>query len=638
MRINLKQPHKSIASLDSEELPDFAVLIGRNGAGKTQLLDALKEGHAEVSGIRVEDIELYNMTSFRPPNVNVGNRGFNQFGRATADAFLRAPPGKRPPVETAGEVFDRFADEVEAEPGGEAREEFVRNLRNEVRRMPDFMFFPPNQDRSTPYSLALFKQVMASFVPQPQGGRNRNRQPAPVVNSFNGNRAALLSTAMKLADKLLHELTRDDIVRASYYEGPTLSNVISEVFAAYKVDLFIWAHTRIETESVSFQDLVAEYREKYPPPWDTLREILAAMREAAGDDGLFDFDFSDPDDQRLDMGNFEGFSFKAEMTNRTSGAKYELDSLSSGEKVLMALCLTSFNHYLGRRRPRLLLLDELDAVLHPSMVAALVTTLKSLFVRHDTRVLMTSHAAMTVAALDEDDIFRVVRNGGAVCVSRATKAEAISELSEGLATVDAGLRIAAYDAAKVTILTEGHNARHLKRWVELNFPQDVHVFEDLAEHRSDGELLSYGRLLVRMTTNTHFVIVWDCDAAGKAEALRQELPKAAKVTPFAFSRREDNSIARKGIENAYDEKLLEPFSIKKHDSEDRFLGREFQKNRKTEFANHVLQEGTAEYFAHFQDLHRLVTDILESRESSDAPQRAPEHGTSPTKGVERASA
>ena len=53
MRIDLKQPHKSIASLDTEELPDFAVLIVRNGAGKTQLLDALKEGHAEVSGIRV---------------------------------------------------------------------------------------------------------------------------------------------------------------------------------------------------------------------------------------------------------------------------------------------------------------------------------------------------------------------------------------------------------------------------------------------------------------------------------------------------------------------------------------------------------------------------------------------------------
>ena len=56
---------------------------------------------------------------------------------------------------------------------------------------------------------------------------------------------------------------------------------------------------------------------------------------------------------------------------------------------------------------------------------------------------MTSHSPMTVAALDEADIFRVVRKGGTVTISQATKPEAIIELSEGLATVDVGLRIAA---------------------------------------------------------------------------------------------------------------------------------------------------------------------------------------------------
>ena len=179
------------------------------------------------------------------------------------------------------------------------------------------------------------------------------------------------------------------------------------------------------------------------------------MRGAAGADGLFDFEFSDPDDYELHMGNYEQFGFKAEMTNRITGAQYELNSLSSGERVLMALCLASFNQYLGRRRPKLLLLDELDAVLHPSMVAALVSTLKTLFMAQGTKVLMTSHSPMAVAALDEADIFRVVRTSGHVEVSRTTKSDAISELSEGLATVDVGLRIAAYDGAKVTILTEG---------------------------------------------------------------------------------------------------------------------------------------------------------------------------------------
>ena len=99
---------------------------------------------------------------------------------------------------------------------------------------------------------------------------------------------------MKLTGKLPHELTHDDIMRASYYEGDTLTNSISEVFAAHKVDQYIWAHKRIETETVSFQELMGEYRTKYTPPWVVLREILCEMRIAAGNDGLFDFDFLRP--------------------------------------------------------------------------------------------------------------------------------------------------------------------------------------------------------------------------------------------------------------------------------------------------------------------------------------------------------
>ena len=221
---------------------------------------------------------------------------------------------------------------------------------------------------------------------------------------------------------------------------------------------------------------------------------------------------------------------------------------------------------------------------------------------------MTSHSAMTVATLDEDDISVSSETGGSLKVSRTTKSEAINE-PEGLATVDVGIRIAAYDGAKVTILTEGNNVKHLKGWAHLYFPKDVHVFEGLESYSSDSQLLTYGRLLGRLNTNTHFVVVWDCDATGKAEALRGELPSSTRVTPFAFARRE-NTIARNGIENNYYEDILEPYSTKTTGSDNKLLSRGFQSNRKTEFANHVLREGTLQYFANYQDLHDIVSGIL----------------------------
>ena len=612
MKIELRQPYKSFATLSTDELPAFAVLIGRNGAGKTQLLQALKQGVATIADMRLGAIEMYDMDSFRPPNTNSANRKTSQFAQVTTNAYFMSSHDNRSLIETAAAIFHEFAKGIECKSGVQARKDFEHKLRNDVRNLQDFAVFAENNQES-PYKKKLHHQVLLPLSRR-QGRRSSGRS----SNGFNGNPAALVSTAMKLNSKFPHELTRNDIMRASHFEGDTISNSVSAVFTTYKIDQFLWAHRQIETESVPFAELITQYRYESPPPWEALREILSEMRNTAGDDGLFNFDFTDPDSHDLALDNYEGFSFKAEMTNRTTRARYELDSLSSGEKVLMALCLTSFNQqYLSRRPPKLLLLDELDAVLHPSMVAALVRTLKTLFVTRGTKVLMTSHSPMTVAALDEAEIFRVVRSEGNVTVSRTTKSEAIGELSEGLATIDMGLSIAAYDKAKVTILTEGNNAKHLKRWIEVTgLLEDVHVFEELGQHTNDEQLLAYGRLLAKMNTNTHFVIVWDCDADGKAETLRGELPKDAKITPYAFEKRADNSIAQRGIENNYDEDILESYSIMTRRSDGTLLSRGFDNSRKTEFANHVLREGTPQYFTNFHGLHAIVSGILGSPEKA----------------------
>ena len=195
----------------------------------------------------------------------------------------------------------------------------ARKLRDEIRQLPDFAVFLARAPTS-PYKKALRERVVDPLDTENTKHQGNKSSKEPKKN-FDGNPAVLLSTAMKLADKLPHELTYDDIMRASHYEGRTISNSISVVFAAHKLDQLIWAHNRIERESARFPDLIAEYRTTYPPPWGLLRNILSAMRDAAGDNGLFDFDFSDPEDHQLRLSNYEQFSFKAEMTNRTMGAR-----------------------------------------------------------------------------------------------------------------------------------------------------------------------------------------------------------------------------------------------------------------------------------------------------------------------------
>ena len=609
IKITLPQPFLSICTLECPALPDFAVLTGRNGAGKTQLLQALAQGHAQVHGVEHPAIERYDMDSFRPPNTASSDRQSHDFARATLRRYLAGDSGPAP-VTVASEIYEEYAAELQRG-GDDICEAFFDELRHRITRVRDFAVFPDGGDQGSDYERAVYARVMAPLA----GGQ-------PVHPSgFAGNPAVLVTMAMKLARKLPHELTRHDILRAANYEAATLANTISEVFAAYRADQYDWVHAQFEARSapLTFADLAAEYGDRNPPPWNTLREVMAEMREASGEHGLFDFDFSDPASVRIDMDNYQKFRFKAEMTNRTTGARYELQTLSSGEKVLMSLCLASFNQRLGNRTPELLLLDELDAVLHPSMVNALVAAVRSLFIDRGCRVLMTTHSPMTVAALPETDVYRLVRTGTRVRVVPTTTSEAVEELSEGIATLDTGLRIASSGDADVTILTEGHNAHHLKRWVELHFPGRVHVFDRLAAHTSKAQLLTYGRMLGAMHPDTHFVVVWDCDAAKEAQTLREDLPRHAKVTPFAFARRSDNTLARRGIENNYDQDILEAYAITKVDSDGNVLRRDFDQSRKTEFARHVRQHATEDYFAHFGDLHVIVERILNGRSIAREP-------------------
>lgn len=185
------------------------------------------------------------------------------------------------------------------------------------------------------------------------------------------------------------------------------------------------------------------------------------------------------------------------------------------------------------------------------------------------------------------------------------------ELSEGLATIDTGLRIlASAQAIPVVILTEGHNAKHLKKWASLFFRGQVEVFEDLPARTGKDQLKAYGQLLARMNATSHILIVWDCDAGSTARALASELEDSAKVTPFALERR-PNALAAKGIENKYEEDLLMRFSnIVLDGATGEEKGRSFDNGKKLALANHVAQRGTEADFVHFDDLRRTVERIL----------------------------
>ena len=412
---------------------------------------------------------------------------------------------------------------------------------------------------------------------------------------------------MMSSRKLPHEIRREDIFRSAVRGGDVVQNTLNHIFTTYKVDQFAWAHTEGESSQESFQVLMSRYLNMIRPPWLALREELDRMRDASGDPELFNFEFSDPGGDNIPFVDHSRYSFATRLTNRNTGKSYSTKMLSSGEKILMTLCLASFNWSMGCRMPKLVLLDEIDAMLHPSMVTVLVDSLKNLFVEHGTRVMMATQSVTTASLLRDGEVYRMSRKNNMVDIRPVPKLEAVSEMSDGLATIDSGLRIALSNVAPVTILTEGNNRLHLTKWASLYFEGQVEVFGELPDKTADNQLYAYGQLLARMKTNSHFLIVWDCDARKCAE----KFPDATNVTGFGFEVRE-NKIAPKGIENKYDESVLEAFvNVTTELSTQREVGRTLGSNGKTKFANFVFSSGTSEHFRHFDDLERAVRAILE---------------------------
>ena len=589
MKVKLRQPYLSIKVMDEFELPRFSVLTGRNGVGKTQLLKGIAERRIGVSGLLHQRIESHTIETFQPQDARHANWEGSKFAQSTIERYFMTNSGC-PLVEVAENTFQQTLKQFCAENDADKRRKLEETLRTGIRNLEDFQSLASirGDKEVASYFHAINKEVISKLSPGPQQG---NRSQTAQSTSVDNNQQVLVSLAMKLSGKLPHEIRPEDVFRASYYEDNTIGNQISQIFIRYKVEQFSWAHNEGAASDKSVRSLMEAYREGNRPPWEILRSILDRMRDSSDDPELFNFAFSDPEQNSLTFAEHQRYSFQTRFTNRATGESYSITDLSSGEKILLSLCLAAFNRAMGCRQPGLLLLDELDALLHPSMISALIVALKDQFVSNGTCVIMATHSVTTVSLLDEGEIFCLSRSAGRVAVRPVTRAEAVAALSEGLATIDAGLKIASSEsAAPITILSEGNNVLHLKKWAKLLFPGQVEVFGELRNRTGKNELSSYGRLLAKVQTNSHFLIVLDCDATKELQSLQKDIAGSTTVTAFAFEKR-SNQLAPKGIENLYDEEYLNGFITTSTSKATGRVSESISNDDKIVFARHVLENG-----------------------------------------------
>lgn len=233
--------------------------------------------------------------------------------------------------------------------------------------------------------------------------------------------AHIVSRASSELGKDVNELEEEDV--ADYFHSAPVMGLgalnVTETMLAY------W-HRREQNQLHEFRNArygphlsywsPEEFELRFgPPPWEVFNEFLQTAL-----DGRY----------HIKPPTYDGLETYEAKLYRDDDKPIDPAWLSSGEKVLMWLCLSMYASNSGRlaNMPQLLLLDEPDSALHPQMIQKLHVALNAIADRFDCNILFTTHSPTTVAMFSGGPIFQASEQE----LTQLDKDAAVSELLVGV--------------------------------------------------------------------------------------------------------------------------------------------------------------------------------------------------------------
>jgi energy-coupling factor transporter ATP-binding protein EcfA2 len=348
--------YKSISSIVWSDIPPFSILTGRNGSGKTQLLEII--AHSLSRTVPQE----YGNTRELPVTVSIEGLDITP-----ADVSFVPDTG-------------RFS-------GG------------------------------APVTLAQMSQLTQQL-------RAQNQNISNMRHDVNGT-ARYHKLIRRLGGKAPHMLN-DEEFRALLpddfeymIDDVDVTTGLGHVFLAYRIESL----TRIEKkERGEPQDEAPQG----PAPWAVVNDALRVAD--------FPYELISPLETTLLQ------PYQITFKDKTSGATVKAADLSSGEKVLLQLVLWLYSSNNTKGFPKLLLLDEPDAHLHPSMTRQFLDVISEVLVgKYGVTVIITTHSPSTVALAPDGATFQMER-GNTVISQVSSKPDIINVLTSGLLIVSENSR------------------------------------------------------------------------------------------------------------------------------------------------------------------------------------------------------
>jgi AAA15 family ATPase/GTPase len=422
MRIKFNGTYKSLKSFESDDLDDFTVITGKNGSGKSNLVEALgfyknnkpiPIGEIQIDGIRRQEIQIEGI--IQEKLTTVSSEKWKQLIREVSSIYLSLGPISR-------ELFDIVNKNY--------KEGFYRDesaLKKTIRSNSDLD------------PVAAIEQAANELNPQSSSqGRSRASDYEIVSNYLLDSRRVFVSIAAAEVAEFRNKSVLD-LVEADFLLSPIPDALLSEpkLFGAQlEMSFYNYAKRRDQNRRAYFDKEIdgvsnsaisdEEFVKRNPQPWVVLNKLL----EGTG----LNFEFKSIEKELFAPET----DIDVELIKTTTGKSIHLHLLSSGEKVIIGIIIKLFltAYYKDTLRyPEMLVLDEPDAYLHPEMSRTLLEVLHQKFSKElGIKVILITHSPSTVALCPEGSIFEM-KNEPQCSLTRISKDSALKLLTEFIPTL-----------------------------------------------------------------------------------------------------------------------------------------------------------------------------------------------------------
>ena len=414
MQLKYLKTHISISSLTADPLPDFAVITGLNGSGKTHLLKAILSGSVQIEGVSTAEIVYFNYGNFSiDPGYNATQatdkakhdestkklQALNKLHQERVKRIQQATQPQLDPYEQSlwnclysEDICETLLDVSKWETADQDNMNGTASIIEQIKAIN------PSEELSSSFIRdrwdSLSKKVKTQFDETYPGYYD-------FISTSDGSASGCLGSKFARSDFFAFDLA----VEVRQYIYQQFLNDHNEVRATRRA------------ENVTYLT-PSQFLEMHGrPPLDILNDVLNEF-DCNG------YRFAEPTFYPSPNQPINNTNIPLPLIHKTKGYQTTIGNLSSGEQTLLALALAVYKSRKSKIS-RVLLLDEVDTALHPSMTRQMLDALYGVFVeKNGMKIIMATHSPSTVALAPDDSVF-LLKNSEKISLRQAAKAEAM---------------------------------------------------------------------------------------------------------------------------------------------------------------------------------------------------------------------